>query len=482
MSTLVREFRSREVLLLGGGAAASTIVGVSIVHGGSPAVALAGVVVGLMLVLLLASLRERALIWWAVPSVIAYPFVRVPQKHTVVTFDRLWILGLLGLLLLERRAVPANAATRALTKALFVFALWYGIRAVTTNASFSSAGRFAVVGTWIDAGLLPLLVFVAASRVIVTADRARRLAGSLVIAGTILSGIGIAEKIAHFELASRSGGTRLLDTTLHVVRISGPYSGTEMFIVGLLICLAATLYWTQVKGPSAFVVGYSAATLMVVTLGLTLFRVAWLGILAVVVIAFGLRPRQFTRGMTVLLIVAFLAAAAVLVLDRNQTFTTRLSGQVAQNNITGRLVTYDQGWRIFRKSPVAGVGVSRFQVEAAQTPVYAKNGVRALGYPHNSYLGALAEQGLIGFLALLWVSLGVWRVISRLKRVAVSREDVLLVAGVTAAAVGYLLASLTLYLVTAGPANAFLALFVGAAAGRLDALSAGTERGLPSEG
>src|SRR5205085_2609979 len=204
--------------------------------------------------------------------------------------------------------------------------------------------------TWMDAALVPLLLFLAARRVITTHDRARRLGGALALAGTILAVIGIAEKIAHFELASLSGGSALYDQALNVVRISGPYPGTEMFIVALLVCLSATIYWFQVKGPSALLIAGTAGILQGAALALTLYRSAWIGIVIVVFIAFGLRPRQFSRGLVVAGIVGLLVFASFLILDRSHTFSTRLSGQVAKANVTGRLITYTQGYQIWLKS------------------------------------------------------------------------------------------------------------------------------------
>jgi O-antigen ligase len=475
MTTLVREARHEGPVLVGA-AAGSVLIGVAIANGGTFPLLLAGAVFGVTLLFVVSSLGDRAISWWPVLSVSLYPFLRFPHNNSIITFDRLWIVSLGAILFARTKPLPATRTTKAVTAAFLFYVAWYGIRAVTTGA-YSDAGRLGPVGSWLDAALLPFLLYVTARRVLTTPERVRRLAASLALAGSIMAGIAIAERVAGFELATRSGGEELFDQVVRVVRVSGPYPAAEMLIIALLVCFAATLYWIQAVGPSAHMLGGIAATIQVIGLGLTLFRIAWLLIPLVLIVAFGLRPKKFTRTVMVTFTVIVAGILLFSVLERNHVFTTRLTGRVAQKNITGRLATYSQGYRLFRSEPLVGVGVNRFSKVAAEQPTPVRNGVAALGFPHNSYLGMLAEQGIVGFAVLFALTFAFWRLMRTFRHEASTKDDIVLSACVTAAALAYFVGSMTLYLVPAGPANAFLALFIGAAAARLDATASASADG-----
>ena len=87
----------------------------------------------------------------------------------------------------------------------------------------------------------------------------------------------------------------------------------------------------------------------------------------------------------------------------------RLQGLRANQNAIQRLVFFEDGWKLFLRSPVIGLGLGAFE-----------NGVRSVRsfsygtrYVHNHYIQTLAETGIIGlllFLGLLAASaVCVWR-------------------------------------------------------------------------
>jgi O-antigen ligase len=101
--------------------------------------------------------------------------------------------------------------------------------------------------------------------------------------------------------------------------------------------------------------------------------------------------------------------------------------------------------------------------------------VESVTYPHNSYIGLLAEQGLVGLLPLLVVSYAVWRLIRDLRRASSRHEDVVLGATLTGAATAFLIMSLTLTMLPYEPSNTFFAALLGAASARLDSLTKAAE-------
>jgi O-antigen ligase len=403
------------------------------------------------------------LISWAPLAAALWAFARVPRDPPVLTFDRLWIGGMLAYLIFRPRSFERSRESRFLMLALLWLLVSYGIHVFAGGASITTPAA----ANWFDAIVLPAILFATVSRFCDTSARAQAITGSLAIAGGVLGAIGVAERIFGFNLSRLNGVAARLDTSLHEVRISGPYQVPEPYALSLVICLAATLYWIQSRRPRPYAWGAVFISLEVAGIALTLFRAAWLAGLIVVIASIGLRPRRFGRALFTLGAVLVLVAAANTSLQQNQTYTARLK---ERNNIYGRLATYQQGFEIFRDSPLFGVGVDNYTAASLQrTPVFVHN-VQSIDFPHNSYVAVLAEQGLVGFVPLLLLTFAVWQLIRALRRKALSDDLRVLVGVLSGAALGYLLMSLTLMMLVFSPSNLFFAALLGVAAGRLDSL------------
>jgi hypothetical protein len=427
---------------------------------------LVAALLALPLVGIVAALGSVTLLAWPPLAVAAYDLVRIPRSigsSPILTFDRLWIPGLLVYLAIEHRQVERARASRFLSFSLGCLVISYGIRSEATNFGLTGADA-----TWIDAIVLPAILFVASARYAVTRERMGRIAGSLMIAGGIIGGIGVAERIWGFELASFAGGVVRFDEAVHEARVSGPYPVPETYALSLVVCLAATLYWMQTRRRGVPIWAVLIAGLEIAGIAFSLFRAAWIAGIIVLVASFGLRPRRFVRVVMVAGLVSAIIVAVTAPFESNTTLAARTKNT---SNIYARLATYKQGLEIFRSAPLFGVGVDRYHdVAAMWKPVEVKN-VEAIDFPHSSYIGQLAEQGLFGFLPLLLLSVAIWRMLRMLRRVARTNEDDVLIGSVTGAAVGFLVMSLTLTMLPYGPSNAFFAVLVGAASGRLDALT-----------
>jgi O-antigen ligase len=429
---------------------------------------LIAVLLALPLVGIFASLGSWTLVAWPVLAVAAYDLIRIPRSGgtPIITFDHLWIPALVVYLALERRRFDRARATRLLSFSLACLVILFGLRSETTNFGLTGSNA-----TWIDAIVLPAILFAASARYSVTPERTQRLAASLMIAGGILGAIGVAQRIWGFELASFAGGEVRFDQAVQETRISGPYSVPETYALSLVVCLAATMYWMQTrKRGGTFVWGGLFAGLAIAGIALSLFRAAWIAGVVVIVASLGLRPRKFARALTVAVLAGAIIVAATAQLEQNKTFSTRAKDT---SNIYGRLATYEQGLQIFRSAPLFGVGVDRYHDVAAEwNPVEVKD-VEAIDYPHSSYIGLLAEQGVVGFLPFLLLSVAVWRLLRALRAAARGPDSGVLAGSVVGAAVGFLIMSLTLTMLPYEPSNAFFAVLLGAAAGRLDALESG---------
>lgn len=433
--------------------------------GQKPALLVLGILVGSAFLGVFLYLGSSALLIWPVAATGGF-LLQIPRNNVVITFDRAWIGGLLAYILLNRRRIPRTAATRLLLVGMLWLVVSFGLRSATTSLNLSGPLRI-----WVDAIVLPAILFVACERYCLQgADRLRRLAASLMIAGGVLGAIGIAERIAGFELASLTGGSARFDAAIDTTRVSGPYPAPEPYVLSLSICFAATLYWilTRKRGSR---IGWPLALvgLQVAGIAIGLFRAGWIAAILVVLASFGYRPGRFGRAFALTGLTAALALAATTQVESNKTVATRVNNT---DNISGRLATYKEGVEIFRSAPIFGVGVSQYTSIAQTRPPEVLWGAQAVQYPHSSYVGLLAEQGVVGFFPLLLLSYAVWRFLTALRVVSFrSKEATVLLGTVTGAVLAYLIMSLTLTMLPYEASNTFFAAFLGAASGRLDALA-----------
>lgn len=83
-----------------------------------------------------------------------------------------------------------------------------------------------------------------------------------------------------------------------------------------------------------------------------------------------------------------------------------------QVSIDRRLVMYQQAWELFQERPILGVGLGNYK-DNVQI-VYSRFGGRTYepyykilqnvyAYPHNWFLTVLAENGIVGFIVLMWM-------------------------------------------------------------------------------
>jgi len=432
--------------------------------GQKPALLVLGILVGCAFLGTFLYLGSSAILIWPVAATGGY-LLQIPRNNVVLTFDRVWIGGLLAYIALNPRRVPRTAATRLLSFALLWLVVSFGLRSASTSLNLAGPLRI-----WVDAIVLPAILFVACERYcLLGADRLRRLAGSLMIAGGVLGAIGIAERIAGFELATLTGGSVRFDAAVDATRISGPYPAPEPYVLSLAICLAATLYWilTRQRGTR---LGWPLilSGLQVTAIGLALFRAGWIAGILVLLASVAYRPGRYGRTFGLAGLVAVLAVAATTQLERNKTVATRVNNT---QNISGRLATYKEGLDIFRSAPVFGVGVEQYTPIAQSRPPAMAWGAQAVPYPHSSYFGLLAEQGAVGLFPLLLLSYAMWRLLAAFRAVSFrSREATVLLATVTGAALAYLIMSLTLTMLPYEASNTFFAAFLGGACGRLDSL------------
>lgn len=409
----------------------------------------------------------RVLTFWVAVEGVAFPFLRYPVHHDVATFDRYVIVALGGAVLLTgARAMSKDA--RRLTFAFGLFTAAYGLRAVFTKSlppprGFAPIGGLVPLVDWLDHVLLPFIVFVAAARTINSADRWLRAAQALVVLGVTISVIGLIEWVTGLTLAEFSGLLPFVDAAAGVVRAAGPYADPSVYGGVLLVCLAATFYWMEAA--EQLVLGGAAALLEVLALGPIFTKTVWGAGFVVVIMMLGLRRRTSTRTVLVLVYGAIGVGMLYALTRSSPIVAARVSG--SSENVYARIGDYSEGFSIFRHWPFFGAGVEQFiPAQGMVAPAYF-NGVRAAGSAHDTFVSVLAETGLFGFLPLMFLVFAITKVVRACRRAAGSAEEVLFGVTVLAAVTGYLLLSLTFAEIYSSPAGTFLAVVLGAAAGRV---------------
>ncbi|MHB8571766.1 MAG: O-antigen ligase family protein [Candidatus Dormibacteria bacterium] len=169
-----------------------------------------------------------------------------------------------------------------------------------------------------------------------------------------------------------------------------------MFGVALAECLLGEgRGWRRGAGLLASVLG--------IAIVLSYSRAAWLGLLAAVVTVL-----VFHRRRAWLLGAAALGAGGILLLPHvGERISHQLDLGGGHSSIPQRLALWHSAWAMLSHRPLTGAGLSGFQAVVARyaTPDYTECLVQheCLIYPHNLFLNAWSETGIVGLVAFSWI-------------------------------------------------------------------------------
>jgi O-antigen ligase len=293
------------------------------------------------------------------------------------------------------------AAHPAFSYLLLLFLVW-------TCASFAWAENDAAVTDALSRYLLNFALFVVVFTAVRTRRHAALFAAAFVAGAAVAAAYGVlypAETADAYSVA-RSGGT-----------IGDPNEFAAVLIGGL--ALAGALAARRSAPPGWRIASAGAAVLCLAGIVLSVSRggLIALGVALLVAIVFGGRWRRRVASLALLVIVSSVSYFALLApYDVVARVTTVESG-------SGRTDIWTVGWRMVEAHPVRGVGAGNFPVSSVHYLLqpgalpYSRFIVDDPKIAHNTYLGALAEQGVIGallFLAIVGFSL---RCTSRARRI-----------------------------------------------------------------
>lgn len=184
-------------------------------------------------------------------------------------------------------------------------------------------------------------------------------------------------------------------------------------------------------------------------------RAAWVSLAAAgalwVLMLAGVRLKTLlVAGLGALVVLAFSWDSLVIQLERNkQDSSDDLAKHVESiSNVSSdasnleRLNRWSCAWAMFLERPIAGWGPGTYQFEYApfqtaelRTQISTNNA--DLGNAHSEYLGPLAEQGLLGFLAMVALLLAACHVGFKLHRTLTEPDDRALAIGLFLGLVTY---------------------------------------------
>jgi O-antigen ligase len=306
--------------------------------------------------------------------------------------------------------------------------------------------------------LLVILLLVLIDR----ADWLRRAMWAVALGPALLAALAVLQQLTH-SYANNFGGLATVEPYGTGFRSSGPLSPVffgQLLVVGSV--LALYLFMAS-RHRIAKLTGLGACLACLLGISFTLARAS---VLAVTIL------RRARGGALVALLFAVIAIAAVFLPSEFRSRFTAL-GDIASDeaalgidsSIKGRLGENLAAIQMWVDHPYLGVGPDNYDV------LYRRYS-QGIGLdpqpedrqPHNLYLEALAETGLVGaapFFSILWIAASrPWR-----KRRNFTGDTELLVEGAFVAMLAFLITALTLHL--AYSRNLWLTVGLALAAGRL---------------
>ncbi len=403
---------------------------------------------------------------WIAVEGLAFPFLRYPLNHDVLTFDRFIVPALgVGMLFTARRELTSRGDMVVKAFALFVVA--YGLRAFLTHSLPSPPGygpfaSYTPESDWLDQAAIPFIVFCVAAQT-TTGARWQRLCSAIVFLGVTVAVLGILEWLFGFNLSTESGFVPFLDPFAGVVRVGGPYPDPSTYGGVLTVCTVVTAYWMQAR--RAYLIGGAALAVEVLGLAPSFTKTIWGAAFVALVVVLGIRRGRSSRAAFVGIYGAIVVGVLYALLQNQHAVAERVTGSNA--NVVTRVGDYAQGLLIWQHWPWFGAGIQQFIPAQALVHPVTIGGIAATPSAHNTFISVLAEAGLFGFLPLLFLVYAIVALIRACRRWAITEEEQLFSTMVLAAAIGYFLISMTLVEIYYPEATVVLALVLGAAAGRM---------------
>ncbi len=303
-----------------------------------------------------------------------------------------------GLALAAAGAIWETVLRRSLPRTPLDLPIFALLAVTLVSALFSYSPRAAMIrfaGSWII-----LTLYLVAGWL----DSPNRLERSLrlsLVPAAIFGAYGILQHFTGWNLFGAGGGTlHSLDfagRTVYFPRGGFSHYQTYANVFFILFCLCFGLAAGS-TGRQRIIRGAATVFLGIVVV-FTFTRGIWLALLAALAIFSWIFARRATAA------IAGIGAAVILVsmLIPSSLRTRALSMADAGTNVE-RLLLWETTWNMLRDRPLLGVGIGNYRLAQG---AYVREEVPLLmtgTHAHNIWLQAAVERGVLGMLALLWVS------------------------------------------------------------------------------
>jgi putative inorganic carbon (HCO3(-)) transporter len=168
-------------------------------------------------------------------------------------------------------------------------------------------------------------------------------------------------------------------------------------------------------------IGFGAVCFRVIML--TASRTAYLGLIFLVAIIFlyTKKKKAFLLSVSALVLVFLLTVPDVY---KERFFSLKEVPSVMQSeerqegSIGGRWALFVDSWTVFLDHPIFGCGMDSFRRISIHEKIYA-----TYGETHNLLMEVLAETGVVGFFAFIFLMSTIWKTLTTTKRTIVSLQD-----------------------------------------------------------
>ncbi len=291
-------------------------------------------------------------------------------------------------------------------------------------------------------GLAPLLFYVWA-RLSVNERTIRRVLWTLLAAGTIGASTVLYELALGHVVFNDGANYQWAGGNGQLFRPGGVFGGSPAAAISLTMISLATLSLVRDRRRLAL----SCQAIMLIAIVATYSRAGWVGLLVGIVVVAVMLP--YRRWGVILYLVGALALIGYTMKAAFIHTQTYQAGVIRSQNTSTRELFLKVALPLSTDSPehfLVGRGYKAFQSPTGEHDARFREIDPQLwlvqGGPHNDYMRALLEQGLIGLLLMVaWVFTGLRRGLRARQESAAGSDERLMLAGLTGAVASFAAAS-----------------------------------------
>ncbi|MHA1382085.1 MAG: O-antigen ligase family protein, partial [Candidatus Helarchaeota archaeon] len=302
------------------------------------------------------------------------------EGHPILNYDRIFIFILFIFILLEiavkkRKFVPPNNIEATFLILLIIFGFSIGTK---------SFWIFRGLRYYIDAFLLPFIIFFLSKNLILDKKQFYKFVNILFIVGIYISIMGVFEYITKFDLFPdpEYGGIRITENIWS--RVNGPYINDHTFGFCVSMCFFIALYKYIIlskKKKSSNIIYFSIFLLMTTAIFLTFYRGIILSLVLGLVTFFIIRRKGLFKFGLIVIILTLFTVLFQNKIRSSELFNTRIANI---KTIEDRIERYNYSFALFRENPIQGIGFRNYEL------------LRQTTGQHNQIISMLSETGLLG--------------------------------------------------------------------------------------